>query len=159
MGKNKNNRPKQQMSPSMRREPVAGAEVSRKKRPISTPARDDGDANLVFGLQLLDHDGPYAWAGISSEHTKLIAEACRGWESMRPEEVFAAGGNKPIPFERLCPTAQARLRQIDLEEYDGLWELRVSAKRRIWGIRKRHVFYIVWWDPEHEVCPSSRRHT
>jgi hypothetical protein len=128
---------------------------------VPTPATDeDGSARLVFGLQLADHEGPYAWAEISAEHTKLIADTCRSWESMSANEVFAVAGNKPVPFENLCPAAQARLHEIDLEEYNGQWwELRVTGERRIWGVRQRHVFYVVWWDPEHEVCPSKKRHT
>jgi hypothetical protein len=157
MGKKK---PKHQVEPSSQRTPVAGAKISLKKRPIPTPAADtDASACLVFGLQLLDHEGPYAWSNMSPAHLDRITSSCKNWESMRADEVFAASGNKPVPFEKLCPEAQARLREIDLEEYDGLWELRLTGKGRIWGIRRRHVFYAVWWDPTHAVCPSKMKHT
>jgi hypothetical protein len=157
----KKKKPNTQTNPSTRRQPVQGAKVSAKKRPVPAPDGDaDGSDRLVFGLQLLDHEGPYAWAGMSATDTKLIADTCKSWESMSANEVFAAGGNKPIPLENLCPDAQTRLKQIDLEEYNGQWwELRVSGERRIWGVRQRHVFYVVWWDPNHRVCPSIKRHT
>jgi hypothetical protein len=159
-GRGKTKHPRPGAQPSMQRQPVAGAQVSLKKRPVPGPVDTQTSAYLVFGLQLLDHEGSYAWTEISSEHTKLIAEACKGWESMRADDVFAAKGNKPVPFGNLCSAAQARLRNIELEEYDGQWwELRVSGQRRIWGVRQRHVFYIVWWDPEHQVCPSKKKHT
>lgn len=35
----------------------------------------------------------------------------------------------------------------------------VLGLERIWGHRWDHVFYPIWWDPKHEVCPSTKKHT
>ncbi len=152
MGKNKAKK---------KRGPVAGAPVELKKRPLSGagPPEPDPASNLVFGLQRLDHEGPWSWTNVTGEQLRRIAEKCRGWESMRPNDVFASSGNKPVPNENLCKRAQDRLVAIELDDYDGLWELRVSGKERIWGLRERHIFYVLWWDPGHEVCPSNKRNT
>jgi hypothetical protein len=74
-------------------------------------------------------------------------------------ELLSDAGCKPIPVESFSPEAKKRLKEIDLDDYDGLWELRVSGKPRVWGILNHNIFYLVWWDPDHKVCPSHLRHT
>lgn len=141
------------------KQPVQGATVPAKKRPVpGAPMQSDGH-RLVFALQLVDHGGPYAWAEISPADTKMIATKCKGWESLTADEVFAMPGNKPIPLDSLCAEAKARLEEIELDDEDYLWELHVSGTRRIWGVRYSHIYYIVWWDPNHQVCPSHLRNT
>jgi hypothetical protein len=57
----------------------------------------------------------------------------------------------------VAANALARLTEIRLDDAsDLLYSLRLSGKRRIIGLRKGREFCPVWWDPEHEVCPSAR---
>jgi hypothetical protein len=130
------------------------------KQPIPGPPvpRDD-DALMMFRLGLLDAEDPWGWANLSIDHVKLIAETCRGFESLRVGEFIGRPGNKPIPLESLCPAAQTRLTELDLDVYDRLWELRLGGEERIWGLLDGHVFYLLWWDPDHEVCPSKKKNT
>lgn len=159
-GTGKRKGPKPGAIPAMRRTPIVGAKVKLKKRPIPGPTGSpDRDACLVFGLQLLDHAGRWGWTDLSSGHIRKIATSCKGWESMSSGEVFNSSGNKPIPWDSFHPDAQKRLRDIELDDYEGLWELRLSGTARLWGLLKQGIFYIVWWDPNHEVCPSRKRHT
>ena len=113
----------------------------------------------MFGLQLLDHGGGWSWADVSSEDIYRVAQVCKDLESMRALELLSTRRNKAIPFTSLAPEAQRRLTDIGLDDYDKLWELRVAALARIWGICQEHIFYLVWWDPDHEVCPSPKKHT
>lgn len=62
-----------------------------------------------------------------------------------------------IPVEKLNPKAQRRLREIGQNDTDDLYSLRLSNKERIFGIREGRVFKILWYDPNHEVCPSIRK--
>jgi hypothetical protein len=105
---------------------------------------------------MLDFDGSWGWGEFTTAHVKALHEKCKGWETMRASELFGLGGNKLIPFGKLDPAARARLREIELDDLAGLWELRLSGKRRVWGTRVEHVFYLIWWDPEHTVCPSLK---
>lgn len=34
---------------------------------------------------------------------------------------------------------------------------RVSLKGRVWGYRAEHVFYIIWFDRNHDVCPEGKQ--
>ena len=36
------------------------------------------------------------------------------------------------------------------------WKIAFS---NVVGIRKNEDFHVLWYDPEHEVCPSKKKHT
>jgi hypothetical protein len=52
-----------------------------------------------------------------------------------------------------------RLTEIRHDDLEELWSLRVSGKERIWAIRERSVFRVLWWDPEHHVYVVEKKHT
>ncbi len=64
-----------------------------------------------------------------------------------------------IEIHHLIPEAQRRLQELRLDDCGPLWRFRFDGLRRIWGIRDRHIFRILWWDPQHKVCPSTLKHT
>jgi hypothetical protein len=35
----------------------------------------------------------------------------------------------------------------------------VNNRARVIGIRNRATFSILWWDPDHQVCPATQRYT
>ena len=93
---------------------------------------------------------------MEATEAQTIFKKCEGWETMKEGELFGQGGNKRIPAENMCKEAQARLTELELDDHGALWELRLSGAPRIWGLRSGHVFYPVWWDPDHSVCPSNK---
>ncbi len=78
---------------------------------------------------------------------------------MKVNELFGHGGNKRVPAKSICPKAQARLGEIQADDLDELWELRLTGKKRVWGTRTGHIFQVLWWDPHHTVCPAKLKHT
>ena len=56
----------------------------------------------------------------------------------------------------MCLEAQKRLTDLELDDHGALWEMRLAGEPRVWGLRNGHVFYPVWWDPDHSVCPSDK---
>lgn len=68
------------------------------------------------------------------------------------------------PLTNLAPAAQARLRDLDLEGVTGgeLSKFQVSeiaGHARMWAIKNDNVYFLLWWDPDHEVeraAPSRR---
>lgn len=64
------------------------------------------------------------------------------------------------PAQTLSRAAVERLTDLHLEEFvDNLYSLRLNNTHRIIGIRDRQVFQILWWDPDHKVCPSAPKNT
>jgi len=64
--------------------------------------------------------------------------------------------NHGIAIDTLCLEAQTRASELKLDEFEMLISIAISSRARIWGILLDSVFFIVWFDPRHEVYPTSR---
>jgi hypothetical protein len=65
-----------------------------------------------------------------------------------------------ISVNDLIPEVQ-RLLHSNREDVDTVFSIHISSKERIFGIIEPGfgVLDIIWWDPEHEICPSQKKHT
>ncbi len=59
-----------------------------------------------------------------------------------------------IPVDHLVKDAQNRLKVLGIRDIDELFSLRLDGKFRIFGIRKFGCLQIIWFDPNHEICPA-----
>lgn len=90
--------------------------------------------------------------------SKLIA-----FESMTWHQIEAASGGRSngtnnhfILVSDLVKEAQKRLEELHLY-YDELFSLRLSGKERLFGILEDGVYHILWYDANHEICPSKKK--
>lgn len=74
------------------------------------------------------------------------------------DELIGPRGLKNIPVEHIIANAQRRLEAKNLDDA-SLWELHVNGEPRMWCIRNGEVLSLLWWDPNHEICPSHLRNT
>jgi len=74
-------------------------------------------------------------------------------------EQIQRGGSHPISVSKIIKEAQKRLAELKLDDTDDLFSIRFSGRERLWGIRSRNLFQVLWWDPEHKICPSALKHT
>lgn len=68
-------------------------------------------------------------------------------------------GSHFIETSALSKPARNRLMEIQQDDVDQVYSLRVTGRRRIFGIRDGGVLRILWWDPDHDVCPAAKKHT
>ncbi len=61
-----------------------------------------------------------------------------------------------IEVSKLCREAQNRLKNLNMDDVDEIYSLRLDGKLRIFGLRELNCLKILWIDREHEVCPSKR---
>ena len=101
---------------------------------------------------------------ITPQHHADLLERLRAIETMRASEVFAPGSEigKRYDVDSL-PNTDARNRLVELE-YDDQTEiarLRISGERRLYGFLPDGGpdFYVLWWDPHHQIWPSTLRNT
>lgn len=66
--------------------------------------------------------------------------------------------NHNIPRGALIKSAQQRLDQLKIYE-DEIFSLSLDNKKRLWGILDSGVFQIIWYDSNHEICVSKKKHT
>ncbi|MEU2434511.1 hypothetical protein ABZ611_34420 [Streptomyces sp. NPDC007861] len=66
--------------------------------------------------------------------------------------------HKSIPIEHLCKEAQDRLQELQLDDFAEFFRFRTGNMERLWGViagESPRVFYPIWWDADHKVCPSK----
>lgn len=144
----KNKVPRWKKDPSPQKKPRVDSDLAPKE--IST---------ISWHIKLLDKSGLWHWNNIQNDTLwKAILEKLANFETMTWEEIIR-GGSHPIKVSDLCSNAQKRLREIKQDDIEELFSLRLEGKPRIWGIRNQGILKILWWDPNHEVCPSEKKHT
>lgn len=52
-----------------------------------------------------------------------------------------------------------RWAELGLEEFDTAFRFRSGSTKRIWGYKIVDVFHLIWWDPNHKIYPTEKKHT
>lgn len=109
----------------------------------------------------MDKEGAWGWQHISVQRLFHVQEKLMGYERKTWDEAYnnRGSGLKHIPIDNLPGKARKRLEKLKLDDVDGLWEFRLSGLERVWGVRMGNVCYLLWWDPDHKVFPSTKRNT
>jgi len=104
---------------------------------------------------------PFGWHVVTHSKVEEIRTRLGNFESMTWNQILVEGKKQHHSVEvwKLCKAAQARLEAIGLGDSAQLVSLSLSGKERIWGLRQGIALLVLWWDPEHEVCPSLLKHT
>lgn len=120
------------------------------------------DKRPVWRFQTVDFEGPFGWISCRPR-TKLreVIEKLGQFESMTWQEIEQSRSHKChfIDVDDLQKQARDRLDQIGQGDVDQVFSLHLSGPERVFGIRDRWIFKILWWDPEHAVCKSKLKHT
>jgi hypothetical protein len=106
----------------------------------------------------MDMDGPWGWSKfdpllLQNLLHKIFDSQKLTWQILREN------GSHLVQVGDLCSKAQKRLFDLSKDDCDELFSLRVTGKQRIWGIKDGSILWLLWWDPNHEVCPSHKKHT
>lgn len=142
------------------KQPAHQAQPPEGKAPRAAESPSSNDAKVIaWHLRTIDQHGPYGWGKI--EKTTLWASVLSKVTSLESTTWadLMNNGSHPIPVKDLCQAARSRLKKIKQDDVDELFSLRLTGKQRIWGIRDQNILKVLWWDPEHEVCPSAKSHT
>jgi hypothetical protein len=111
----------------------------------------------VWQFNLLDWDGPWSWETIDTE--KDILKKLGHFETRTWGEIE---GNKEEGSHLVkvddCPNPRVkeRLKQLELDDIDELFSLRLSGTERIFGILDGFILKILWYDYEHKVWPTKK---
>ena len=106
----------------------------------------------------MDTHGPWGWDKLDSLHLqdflqKIFHSQKLTWQILRDN------GSHLVDLSLLIADAQKRLKVLEKDDLDQLYSLRLSGKKRVWGIKDDNILWLLWWDPEHQICPSLKRNT
>jgi len=141
--------------------PSAIADFALKKQPASEPVPEYGQMNPAWRISRLEMREPFGWHEVDEATLHEIREKLRWFESMTINQIFVVSRklNHPVALDKLCTEARKRLAELRLDDLDELHTLHLSGVKRVWGILSGNVLSLLWWDPNHQVCPSIKRHT
>lgn len=92
---------------------------------------------------------------------KMIAYSSMTWAEIK-KQTHDGGKSKhhEIDVTLLSPEAEERIKAKKLDEdTDSIFSFALQNKLRILGIRDGRYFHVLWYDPNHRVCPSQKKHT
>ena len=98
------------------------------------------------------------WSNLEADDIIDLIQHLKDFETMTWADI-ERGGSHFIEVRKIEKEAQERLVTLRQDDIDHLFSLRVSGKGRVWGIRNGGTLRLLWWDPQHEVCPSLLKHT
>jgi hypothetical protein len=133
------------------------------KKPRQSPQHNPGSIINVkpswrFGM--LDLKGPWGWEKIDKKDVLTeIIEKLKNFETMTWGEIERTNKSHLIPCNNIVRQAKDRLIELELDDLDGIYSIRLKSRERIWGKREIEAFYVIWWDPEHTVYPVSPKNT
>lgn len=112
----------------------------------------------------VDVGGPWCLTAITAEHHADLLKRVRAFEQMSCSAVFAPGSDEGKVYEvEKIPNTEAtkRLNELEYDDQTEIARLRISGQRRLYGFLPDGGpdFYVLWWDPLHEVWPSVKKHT
>jgi hypothetical protein len=104
---------------------------------------------------------PFGWHILDANGVNAIREKLANFETMTWKEILldAKKQNHNISVDDLVKEAQDRLTEIFPEQLDELTSLRLTGNQRVWGQINEGVMELIWWDPEHQICKSNKKHT
>jgi hypothetical protein len=129
-------------------------------QPIKRPKWRDPEIDglpLAWRFSGCDRGGPFSWAELTDKFKEAI-ERLHEFETKSWDEIIRSGSH-PIAVSDIEKPARDRLVQIKQDDIDELMSFRIDGKKRIWCIKDGNIMRVLWWDPEHAVCPAPKRHT
>ncbi len=113
----------------------------------------------AWQINSIDLGGEWGWNKVlKRDILKEIYPKLKSFETMTWHEIEGRKHHS-VPISNICHEAQQRLNEIENSDIEDLFSFRLTGEKRLWGILDRNILKILWWDPEHTVCPSFLKHT
>lgn len=122
----------------------------------------------IFRFDRIDKQGAFAFDTTRTDFKhkdfldKMIAYSQMTWAEIA-RQTHDSGKSKHHyvkEIQRFSPAARERLKSLKLEDFsDDLFSFALNNKLRIIGLRLDDHFHVLWYDSEHLVYPSVKKHT
>ncbi len=133
--------------------------LSKKKPRTDSTFEHPIDEKPAWRIGTLDLVGQWGWQEIEKEFFfNKILPKIKNFETMLWNDILGRN-NHAVLVSQISREAQVRLEDLKLDDNESLISLRLTGTQRIWGIRIGNILQLLWWDPNHEVCPSEKKHT
>jgi hypothetical protein len=147
------------LSKKNRKKPSSRVKPTVSKAPRSKRGVEDW-RQLHFQLRFhkMDWGGAWSWNACEQSDFCKILKRFGEFEKLKWKEIDGREHHHQ-QIADLSNEAQKRLVELKHQIEDFLYSIRVDGPGRVWGIRYRDEFHVLWWDPEHSVRPTSKKRT
>ncbi|RKZ64279.1 MAG: hypothetical protein DRQ99_15740 [Candidatus Parabeggiatoa sp. nov. 3] len=130
------------------------------KNPRQTSSLDSDLKKPAWQFNEIDWAGPWGWHQLAAQKWQEILTKLGYFETRTWADIKSDGNNHAVDIQNTPnPEVLKRLAEIHQDDIDELFSLRLSGKERLWGILDNHILKILWWDANHDVWPSKKKHT
>lgn len=137
--------------------------VQTAKNPIVSrwPTRQQSEERISWRLGDADLEGPFPWTSVDLDKARGIHKFMAEMEKLSWGEALQGKAARVtvVSTSGVCSDAFDRLTATKRDDTEDLVEFRLSGVERIWGVRRGNACHVLWWDPDHEVWPSTKKHT
>ena len=135
-----------------RRKPKA-----RSKRKVTQRSPTSLSQGIRWSFEHLRFDGPFGWKSIDPDDLTNVIGRLSSWSREGWTRLTNQGDNHFVDTETISYAAKRDLSVKGPPEQ--LLSLRIDGRKRAFGFREHDIVHLLWWDPEHEICPSPKRYT
>ena len=121
--------------------------------PIWTFTDIDKSGKFAFDICRKDFD-------LKLVFSKMIDFSNMKWSDIRKHTHDWSNKSKHhfLEYDSLSKDAKDRIEVKQLnDDLDSIFSFALNNKIRIIGIRRGVMFCVIWYDPEHEFCPSAKK--
>lgn len=117
----------------------------------------------IWSFKLIDNDyDKWGFANVKDMNRDVITKL-RDFEGMTWSEILKTSGAKSHgnnshyeDISALTKDAQKRWIELNLEEYDQVFSLRLTNTHRLYGLIDNGIFKVIWYDQRHEIYPVTK---
>lgn len=112
----------------------------------------------LWRFSSVDKSGPFCWPKGKPEELDIVSKL-HEFDSMTWDEISGKQHHTLSP-QSLSKEAKDRLEHIKKDdEIENLFSFHLQGAPRIIAIKHSNVAKLLWYDPEHKVAPSKKKHT
>ena len=134
-------------------QPRTAKEARSKPTPPISPLKD---RKIEWSFIIFDRGGVWEKRPPKNDFRDIAAHL-KSYEQLTWGEIRKR--DHPVQVSNIIRKAQKRLEEVGQGDIDQLWRVRFTGIQRLWGIQHLGEFRVLWWDPEHSVCPSHKKRT
>lgn len=145
------------------KQPRAAAAPADVKAPRALHVDDSEvkDRCLVYRFAEFDPDGPPDFHSMDHDKWVQVMKALAGYETQTVGTIWSATDNgcKVYELDTAHENIVKRLFDLGRDDETAVHTLRVTGRIRVMGFLRDHIFHVLWFDPEHQMSPSKKKHT
>lgn len=145
----------------MKKPLVRVAPSARKIPRVSEDPTSFHDLHPSWRIAKMEFCDPYGWHSLDAAMLSEIREKLKNFETMTWAQILIANKkhNHSVSVADLEAPARKQLIDSGQTNIEQVVSLRLTGTQRVWGVLDRGVLHLLWWDPNHQICPAIPKHT